>query len=138
MTFQAIWEYNKGKEIKSDLIKEAYQLRANCINQINKLFDKFDFLALPSAQISAFDKNIQFPTKINGIKLDTYHRWMEVFVLSSLLYLPTITIPVGFDKNGLPMGMQLIGKQRDDFKLLSFAKKYEDIFNFSKIKPQIN
>ena len=138
MTTQAIWEYNKGKEIKSDLIKEAYQLRANCINQINKLFDKFDFLALPSAQISAFDKNIQFPAKINGIKLDTYHRWMEVFVLSSLLYLPTITIPVGFDKNGLPMGMQLIGKPRDDFKLLSFAKKYEEIFNFSKIKPKIN
>ena len=34
--------------------------------------------------------------------------------------------------------MQLIGKQRDDFKLLSFAKKYEEIFNFSKIKPKIN
>ena len=138
MTFQAIWEYNKGKEIKSEDLKLALVQKQQCLNQINLIFKNFDFLALPSAQVFPFDKNLQFPKKINNIELDTYHRWLEVFILSSLLELPTITIPVGFNKNGMPMGMQIIGRNKDDFKLFSFAKKYEDVFNFSKIKPKLN
>ena len=138
MTYQAIWEYNKGKEINSEDIQSAIDKKQQCLNQIDLIFRNFDFLALPSAQVYPFDKNLQFPKNINGIELDTYHRWLEVFILSSLLNLPTITIPVGFNKNGMPMGMQIIGRNKDDLKVFSFACKYEDIFNYSKIKPKLN
>tara|TARA_B100001057_G_scaffold357734_1_gene359785 strand:- start:494 stop:1909 length:1416 start_codon:yes stop_codon:yes gene_type:complete len=138
MTFQATWEYNKGKEISGEDLKVALDQKHQCLNQINLIFENFDFLVLPSAQIFPFDKNLQFPKNIGGIELDTYHRWLEVFILSSLLELPTITIPVGFSKDGMPMGMQIIGKNKDDLRVFSFAKKYEDIFNFSKIKPTFN
>ena len=138
MTYQAIWEYNKGKEITSEELQLALDQKQQCLNQINLIFEKFDFLVLPSAQIFPFDKNLQFPKNINGKTLDTYHRWLEVFILSSLLELPSITIPVGFNKDDMPMGMQIVGKNKDDLKLFSFASKYEDIFNFSKIKPNLN
>ena len=138
MTYQAIWEFNKGKEIKSRDLILALDQRQQCLNQINLIFKNFDFLALPSAQVFPFDKNLQFPKEINNIKLDTYHRWLEIFILSSLLELPTITIPVGFNKDGMPMGMQIIGRNKDDLKLFSFAIKYEEAFNYSKNKPRIN
>ena len=138
MTYQAIWEYNKGKEINSEDIQSAIDKKQYCLNQIDLIFRNFDFLALPSAQVYPFDKNLQFPKNINGIELDTYHRWLEVFILSSLLDLPTVTIPVGFNKNGMPMGMQIIGRNKDDLNVFSFAYKYEDIFNYSKIKPELN
>ena len=138
MTFQAIWEYNKGKDIKSDNLKLAFEQKKSCTEQVNKIFDKFDFLALPSAQLFPFDKSIQFPSKINETSLDTYHRWLEVFIISSLLELPTITIPVGFNENGLPMGMQIIGKNKDDLKLFAFAKIFEEIYNNSNYKPKLN
>ena len=138
MTYQAIWEFNKGKEIKSKDLVLALDQRQQCLNQINLIFKNFDFLALPSAQVFPFDKNLQFPKEINNIKLDTYHRWLEIFILSSLLELPTITIPVGFNKDGMPMGMQIIGRNKDDLKLFSFAIKYEEAFNYSKNKPTIN
>ena len=138
MTYQAIWEYNKGKEINSEDIQSAIDKKQQCLNQIDLIFRNFDFLALPSAQVYPFDKNLQFPKNINGIELDTYHRWLEVFILSSLLDLPTVTIPVGFNKNGMPMGMQIIGRNKDDLNVFSFASKYEDIFNYSKIKPELN
>ena len=131
MTYQAIWEFNKGKEIKSKDLVLALDQRQQCLNQINLIFKNFDFLALPSAQVFPFDKNLQFPKEINNIKLDTYHRWLEIFILSSLLELPTITIPVGFNKDGMPMGMQIIGRNKDDLKLFSFAIKYEEAFNYS-------
>ena len=136
MTYQAIWEYNKGKEIKAEGLQIALNQKQECLNQINLIFENFDFLVLPSAQIFPFDKNVQFPKNISDKELDTYHRWLEVFVLSSLLELPTMTIPVGFNQNGMPIGMQIIGKNKDDLKLFSFVSKYEDIFNFSKIKPK--
>ena len=138
MTFQAIWEYNKGKDIKSDNLKLAFEQKNRCTEQVNEIFDKFDFLALPSAQLFPFDKSIQFPSKINETSLDTYHRWLEVFIISSLLELPTITIPVGFNENGLPMGMQIIGKNKDDLKLFAFAKIFEEIYNNSNYKPKLN
>ena len=138
MTFQAIWEYKKGAVIKDDDIENAKVKKEKDSEEINKIFKDFDFIALPSAQVFPFKKELNFPEKINTFKLDTYHRWIEVFILSSLLELPTVTIPIGFNKNNLPMGMQIIGKKKDDLKVLAFAKKYEQIFNYSKIKPEIN
>ena len=137
MTFQAIWEYNRGKDIIDNDIDIALEKRNKSINYINQIFKDYDFLALPSAQVFPFKKELNYPEKINDFNLDTYHRWIEVFILSSLLELPTITVPVGFNKNKLPMGMQIIGKKNDDLKVLAFAKKYEQMFNYSKIKPEI-
>ena len=61
---------------------------------------------------------------------------MEVFIISSLFDLPTLTVPIGFDENGNPMGLQIIAKKGDDIKLISFAKKYEKIYKYSNIKAK--
>ncbi len=137
MTFQAIWEYRKGEKVKDNEIKKALNQKKNCINEVDNVFKDYDFLILPSAQVFPFDKNLQFPKKINDNAIDTYHRWIEVFIMSSLLDLPTVTVPVGFNQSGLPMGMQIIAKKYDDLKLLAFAKRYEEIFNFTKVKPKL-
>ena len=64
--------------------------------------------------------------------------FLSLFILSSLLGLPTITVPVGFSKKGFPMGMQFIARKKDDLKLFAFAKKYEQVFNYSKNKPLLS
>ena len=61
---------------------------------------------------------------------------MIIFISSSLS--PSINVPVGFNKDGLPIGMQIIGKKYEDLKVLAFAKKYEEIFEHSKIRPNLN
>ena len=138
MTPQAVWEYNKGIKINDENIQDALKLRDGCNEEVDKIFQNYDFLALPSQQVFPFEKNLQYPNQINNEKLDTYHRWIEVHILSSLLYLPTINVPVGFNKDGLPIGMQIIGKKYEDLKVLAFAKKYEEIFEHSKIRPNLN
>ena len=138
MTPQAVWEYNKGIKINDENIQDALKLRDDCNEEVDKIFQNYDFLALPSQQVFPFEKNLQYPNQINNEKLDTYHRWIEVHILSSLLYLPTINVPVGFNKDGLPIGMQIIGKKYEDLKVLAFAKKYEEIFEHSKIRPNLN
>ena len=138
MTPQAIWEYNKGFKLNEENIKKAMSLREICNEEVEKIFQNYDFLAIPSQQVFPFDKNLQYPNQINNENLDTYHRWIEVHILSSLLNLPTINVPIGFNKDGLPLGMQIIGKKYEDLKILTFAKRYEQIFEHSKSKPKLN
>ena len=138
MNPQTIWEYNKGNKLNDENIKNAINLREICNDEVNKIFQKYDFLALPSQQVFPFEKNLQYPNQINNEILDTYHRWIEVVILSSLLNLPTINIPIGFNQEGLPIGMQIIGKKYEDLKVLAFAKKYEEIYKHSKTKPKLN
>ena len=90
-----------------------------------KLFEDVDYLALPAAQVWPFDVTQRWPTEIAGRQMDTYHRWMEVVILPTLAGLPSISVPVGFNADGLPMGMQLIGKPQGDWALLQLAHGYE-------------
>ena len=90
-----------------------------------KIFDTYDFIAVPTAQVFPFDKNIHWPEEISGKKMDTYHRWMEVVAHWTMCSAPVVAVPAGFSKGGLPMGMQIIGKPRRDFDLLQFAYTYE-------------
>ncbi len=138
MTPQAIWEYNKGIKLTEEDVKFALSSRIELSNDVNNLFGSFDFLALPSQQTFPFDKNLRHPEKINDQPMDTYHRWIEIHIFASLFYLPSISLPIGFNKDGFPIGIQIIAKQKEDLKVMSFAKKYEEIFNFSNHKPNLN
>jgi amidase len=60
------------------------------------------------------------------VQMDTYHRWMEVVIYASLAGLPALNVPVGFNSQGLPMGMQLIGQPQGELALLSLGLAYEE------------
>jgi amidase len=87
-------------------------------------------LVLPSAQVWPFAINMRWPEVIetpNGSRqMDTYHRWMEVTLYASLAGLPALNVPCGFNAQGLPMGMQLIGQPRGDVALLETGLAYEE------------
>ncbi len=132
----AQWEYNNGININNDMLRESLMWVENAQTLTTKLFNQYDLLAVPSAQVFPFDKNLFSPKSISGNHVDTYHRWMEITIFASLFQLPSISIPVGFNKNNLPMGMQLIAPYNEDAKLLSFAMLYENMFNHCQNKPK--
>ena len=132
----AQWEYKNGININNDMLRESLIWVENAQTLASKLFNQYDLLAVPSAQVFPFDKELFSPESISGDKVDTYHRWMEITVFASLFQLPSISIPVGLNKNNLPMGMQLIAPYNEDAKLLSFAMLYESIFNHCQSKPE--
>ena len=97
VNFPSKWEYEKGKNITESEIKKGLEFIKKSSPKIDTLFKYYDFLALPSAQIFPFDKNISYPKTIEDHPLDTYHRWMEVTILASIFQLPSISIPIGFN-----------------------------------------
>jgi len=126
---EAIWEIEKGLKLSAQDVYQASVTRSDLYRAVLKLFDNYEYLALPSAQVFPFDASTHWPKTIDGVTMDTYHRWMEVVILGSLLGFPVVGVPAGFSANGLPMGMQIIGKPRADFAVLQLAYTYEQATN---------
>ena len=122
---EALWEYDQGRALSGADLLAASATRTLVHQRMLALFDEFDFLALPSTQCWPFDATLRWPAEIAGRRMDTYHRWMEVTILATLAGLPAISVPVGFGAAGLPMGMQLIGRPRDDLGVLRLAMHVE-------------
>ena len=122
---EARWEYEQSLRLTGAQLTDASAIRSQLYQHMLKLFEGFDVLALPSAQVWPFDVNERWPQQINGRIMNTYHRWMEVVIYATLAGLPCISVPAGFGPDGLPMGLQLIGKPQGDFDLLQLAHAYE-------------
>ncbi len=122
---EALWEVDQATNLSGAQVLGASVQRSAFHQQMLKLFERCDVLALPTAQAWPFDAAQRWPTRIADRDMDTYHRWMEVTIYATFAGLPCISVPVGFSPAGLPMGMQLMGRPRGDLAVLRLAHAYE-------------
>ncbi|GAA4415954.1 amidase [Quisquiliibacterium transsilvanicum] len=132
---EAVWEVENGLKTSALDVYRASVERTAWYRHALGLFERFDFLALPAAQVFPFDLASHWPREVGGRTMDTYHRWMEVVIGPTLAGLPAISVPVGFDARGLPMGMQLIGRPRGDLEVLQLAHAYEQAAPWARQAP---
>jgi amidase len=122
---ETVWEIEGALALTAPEIHDASVVRSSWYKAVTGLFERYDLLALPSAQVFAFAVETHWPDEIAGRKMDSYHRWMEVTALATMAGCPVANVPVGFDQRGRSMGMQLIGRPRADAEVLSAAQTYE-------------
>ena len=122
---EALWEHDQSLGLTGSQWMAASASRTRFYQSMRALFEKFDVLAIPVAQVWPFDVNLRWPHTVAGRSMDTYHRWMEVVIYATFAGLPSISVPAGFGENGLPMGLALIGKPQGDWDLLKLAHAYE-------------
>ncbi len=122
---EALWEHTQAQGLSGAQVLAASTERSAFHQQLLTQFERFDFLALPSAQVWPFDLALRWPTHIAGREMDTYHRWMEATIYATFAGLPCISVPAGFGAAGLPMGLQLIGRPQADAEVLRLAHAYE-------------
>ncbi|MGV0961366.1 MAG: amidase [Limnohabitans sp.] len=125
---EALWEYDNSLKLSYMDFQQASQRRTGFYNHLLKMFDRFDVLALPVAQVWPFPIEERWPQRIGSRPMDTYHRWMECTIYATLAGLPAISLPAGFHPTRpWPMGIQLIGKPQGDAALLQVAASYEAV-----------
>lgn len=122
---EAVWEAEGAGRLSAPDVYAASITRSAWHGCVLKLFERYDLLALPTAQVFPFGVDLHWPKEVAGRPMDSYHRWMEVSAAASLAGCPTVNVPVGFDDLGRPMGMQLIGPPRRDLDVLRAAAAYE-------------
>lgn len=122
---EAQWEVEGGLKLSGEDVWNATVARSQWYGALLTLFERYDYLVLPSAQLFPFDASEHWPKSIAGRTMDTYHRWMEVVIGGTLAGLPVACVPAGFNAQGLPMGLQVIGKPRADLSVLQLAHAYD-------------
>lgn len=122
---EAVWEIEGGLGLSGAAVWQASVQRSKWYEALRKLFQTYDYLVLPTAQVFPFAADVHWAGEIAGRRMDTYHRWMEVVVGPTLAGLPVLNVPAGFNAQGLPMGLQLIGKAQADLAVLQLGHAYE-------------
>jgi amidase len=133
---EAVWEFERCQKISGIDVRAAADVRTDWYHVVRKLFERYDYLVLPSAQVFPFNVETPWPAEIAGKKMDTYHRWMEVMIPVTFSGCPAIGVPVGFSARGLPMGMQIVGPMRAEQSLLQIAHAYDQATQWvTKVLP---
>jgi amidase len=122
---EALWEAEGAARLTAPEIHAAATMRTAWHRALLEIFERFDLLAVPTAQVFPFAVETHWPGEIAGRAMDSYHRWMQVASLASMGGCPALNVPAGFDAGGRPMGLQLIGRPRGDLAVLRAAAACE-------------
>ncbi|TVP47633.1 MAG: amidase [Halomonas sp.] len=124
---EAQWEIEQGINLSALDIHKANVTRSQWYTALNKMFQHYDYVMLPSAQCFPFPVTTAWPSEIAGQRMDTYHRWMQIVIPGSLAGCPVLNIPAGFNDNDLPMGIQVLAPHRAELVLLQLGQAYHSI-----------
>ncbi len=132
-----VWNIEEGVKLSGSQLGKAERKRTEVYHRVRKFMETYEFLILPVSQVPPFDVKDRYVTEINGIKMDTYIDWMKSCYYITVTGLPAISVPCGFTPEGLPVGVQIVGRHQDDFGVLQLAYAFEQATGFWKRKPPV-
>lgn len=130
-----IWNIEKGLPLTGLEIAAAQQKRGEHFQEMVAFMNEYDYLLLPVAQVTPFSVDVEYPMEINGVPLETYIDWMMIVSLITNTEHPAASVPGGFTAAGLPIGLQIVGKYRDELSVLQLAYAFEQATKFGERRP---
>lgn len=131
------WNTEEGQKLTGPQLARAEQQRTALYHRIREFMQTYEFMIFPVTQVPPFDVKQRFIDEINGVKLDTYIAWMKSCYYISATGLPAISVPAGFTEEGLPIGLQIVGRHQQDFAVLQLAHEFEQATGFWKVRPGV-
>ncbi len=132
-----IWNLEQGQTITGPRLADAEKRRTALYHRVREFMATREFLVLPVTQVPPFDVHTPYPTEINGVRLPTYIDWMRACSDITVTGLPAISVPCGFTPEGLPVGIQIVGRHHDDWGVLQLAHAFEQATGFWKRRPAL-
>ena len=132
-----IWNYEEGRKLAAPDIARAEGLRTALYHRMRTFLEKYDFFVCPTNQLPPFSVDEEYPREIAGVKLHNYLDWMKSCYFITITTHPAISVPAGFTDDGLPVGIQIVGRYRDDFGVLQLAHAFEQATQTWQRRPAI-
>lgn len=111
-----------GLKVTALDVAKAERMRQSLFLRFYDLFEQFDFLLTPASPVKQYPVEENFPSVVNGRKLKNYTDWIAGSFLITLMSLPAASVPAGKTKNGLPVGLQVVGARFEEPRILALAK----------------
>ena len=118
-------EIERGARLTAAEIAAAEIERAQLIARVARFMERFEYFVLPAVQTPPFDVDQPFVTEIDGVRMSSYIDWMRSCYYVTVAALPAISVPAGFTRDGLPVGLQIAGRAQQDFGVLQIAHAFE-------------
>jgi amidase len=132
-----VWNIEAGRKLNGTQLARAEKLRTALFERMHRFMQTYDFIVFPVNQVPPFPIEQQYVTEIDGVKMDSYIDWMRSCFLVTSTTHPAISVPCGFTEEGLPVGMQIVGRHRGEFELLQIAHAFEQATGFGRKRPAI-
>jgi len=130
-----IWNIEEGMTLSGPRLGAIERKRTELYHRVREFMEAYEFLVLPVSQVPPFDVRQRYIEEINGEKMGTYIDWMKSCYYITTIGFPAISVPCGFTAEGLPVGVQIVGRHQDDLGVLQLANAFEQATAFWKQKP---
>ena len=115
----------------------AWARQTHMFDESRLFFEKYQYFILPVTQVQPFDVNVPYPTEIAGTTMTNYIDWMRSCWYVTMMSNPAISVPAGFTSSGLPVGLQIVGRHRDEWSVLQLAHAFEQATLHWKRRPPV-
>jgi amidase len=132
-----IWNVEEGRRRSPQDVARAEALRTELFHRMRRFLEKFDFLVCPVNQLPPFAVDVEWPREVAGVRMDNYLDWMKSCYYITITSHPAISVPAGFTREGLPVGLQIVGRYRDDLGVLQLAHAFEQETRVWKRRPAL-
>lgn len=129
------WNVDRGRSLTGPDIAAAERARTEVFLGFSDFMETYDWLLVPTAQVPPFDVETEWVSEIDGVRLDTYIDWMKACFRITVTGHPAISVPGGFTDDGLPVGVQIVGRHLDDFGVLQAAYAFEQANPVGRTRP---
>jgi amidase len=130
-------EIEEGLRLTGMEVARAETAHGQLWRSFQAFLEKYEYFVLPTTQLPAFDVDTPYPTEIAGVKFDNYIDWMKSCWYISATGNPAASVPGGFTSEGLPVGVQIVGRNKEDFSVLQMAHAFEQATGFGRKRPSI-
>ena len=138
MKREAVWQIEAGKDLTGSDIARAMARHGELMERFRRFLERYEFLVCTVNQVAPFDAAISWPREIEGVLMENYLSWMKSAYWITATFCPAISVPAGFTADGLPVGIQIVGRYRDDLGVLQIAHAFEQVTGVGKRRPAID
>lgn len=132
---EAIWDVESGAGLSGEDVGRALMQQGQLMERLRAFQEQYEFLVCAVNQVPPFPAGQAWPTSIDGVAMDNYIAWMKTAYWISATCRPAISVPAGFTDDGLPVGIQIVGRYRDDLNVLKMAQAFEQATGFGLRRP---
>ncbi len=132
-----VWNIEQGFPLTAKQIGEADKERTALYHRVRQFFEKYDLLLTPTVAVPPFPQEMIYPKEINGKPMKNYQEWLYLTYAITITGLPVISVPCGFTSEGLPVGLQIVGRRLAEAMVLKAAAAFEAIAPWKNQRPPV-
>ena len=131
------FEVAQAERLTAADVGRALARQSKMYEQSHAFFQRHDYFILPVTQVAPFDVTTPYPVDVAGTPMKTYIDWMRSCWYVSFMANPAISVPAGFTDSGLPVGIQIVGRHREDRSVLQLAHAFEQATGHGARRPSL-